>query len=183
MPDMKICNGPCNRELPLSEFYRKPTAKDGYGGKCKGCLKKYYQTNRDKILQRNKKYYRRPEIAAQHEEYYQKNRDRYIRRSKEHYATLKGRLRFIFHCMNGRCNNPDHKFYKYYGGRGILNKFKTLNEFWDHVINDLGIASVDQIQGLQIDRIDNDGHYEKGNIRFVTAKVNIGNRGSYRKQP
>ena len=31
-------------------------------------------------------------------------------------------------------------------------------------------------RGLEIDRINNDGHYEPGNIRFVTRKENLANR-------
>lgn len=31
-------------------------------------------------------------------------------------------------------------------------------------------------RGFDIDRIDNNGHYEKGNIRFVTHKENCNNR-------
>ena len=36
-------------------------------------------------------------------------------------------------------------------------------------------------RGLQIDRIDNDGHYEKGNIRFVTCVENNNNRCNSKK--
>ena len=72
-----------------------------------------------------------------------------------------------------RCFDPSCKQYKNYGARGI-----TLYEPWK---NDQELfldycKSIGAKKWLQIDRINNDGNYEPGNIRFVTKKVNLNNK-------
>lgn len=84
---------------------------------------------------------------------------------EKHRKTFDGRLHRLFHNMRNRCTNPKYHDYKYYGGRGIQCKFKNVNEFVNYVVNN-----------LQIDRIDNNGHYERENIRLTTAKENSNNR-------
>lgn len=88
---------------------------------------------------------------------------------KRHYKTIKGHLIGVFSNIKRRITNPidQNKCYK-----GIKNKFKSSDEFINYVVN---VLKVDP-RGLQIDRIDNNGHYEKGNIRFITAKENCRNR-------
>ena len=57
-----------------------------------------------------------------------------------------------------RCNNSPAENYRRYGGRGI-----TICERWrsfDNFIADMGERS----SGLTIDRIDNGGSYEPGNV-------------------
>ncbi len=69
-----------------------------------------------------------------------------------------------------RCFNKNFKNYKYYGGRGI-----TVCDRWlkfENFFIDMGIRP----EKLQIDRIDNNGNYEPGNCRWVTAKVNSANK-------
>ncbi len=73
--------------------------------------------------------------------------------------------------MKQRCNDSETSGYRYYGERGIKLLF-TPDQFVDYVINTLKVDP----RGLTIDRIDNDGHYEPGNIRFVTHKENCQNR-------
>lgn len=68
-----------------------------------------------------------------------------------------------------RCNNPNVKSYSTYGGRGIKCLFRSFEEFFKEV----GFAPTKE---HQIDRIDNDGNYEKGNIRWVTCKENCKNK-------
>ena len=69
----------------------------------------------------------------------------------------------------GRCRNPKHQAYHNYGGHGIEFRFKNYTEFIDH----LGPRPA---AGYELDRINNNGHYEKGNVRWATRSQNAKNR-------
>jgi hypothetical protein len=56
--------------------------------------------------------------------------------------------------------NPNASGYHNYGGRGIKFLFTSFNAF----LTEVGIRT----KGTSIDRIDNDGHYESGNVRWAT---------------
>lgn len=60
-----------------------------------------------------------------------------------------------------RCNNPNDKRYKDYGGRGIEFRFISFEQF----ITEVGKKPTAQ---HSIDRIDVNGHYEIGNVRWAT---------------
>lgn len=134
------------------------------------CSKKEYDQQR---YQRQKE-----RLLAQHRQW-RKNNPNYYKNHRKHTNELQnkrrktslGYLRGIYANMNQRCNNPNCPRYNDYGGRGIKLKF-TSDEFVNYIINILRIEP----RNLTIDRIDNDGHYEKGNIRFVTSKENNRNK-------
>lgn len=85
---------------------------------------------------------------------------------------LRRRLLVCINDARHRCTNPKAKSYYNYGGRGITVKFKDNAEFLAHLITLDGYDN----PNLQLDRENNNGHYEPGNLRFVTPKVNINNR-------
>ena len=74
-----------------------------------------------------------------------------------------------------RCYNKNNKAYKYYGGRGI----KLYEEWIDNpksfidYIKSLENYGVDK---LSLDRIDNNGNYEPGNLRWATKKEQARNK-------
>jgi hypothetical protein len=70
-----------------------------------------------------------------------------------------------------RCFNSTVKNYKRYGGRGITMCERWMNDFWAFVA-DVGPRP----SGLTLDRIDNNGHYEPGNVRWATCEEQIDNR-------
>ncbi len=79
----------------------------------------------------------------------------------------------VWQSMLARCNNPNCSAYKHYGARGIKvsEEWKSFNNFY----KDMGQPD----EGLTLDRINNDGNYEKANCRWVTHKENCNNRGIY----
>jgi hypothetical protein len=73
--------------------------------------------------------------------------------------------------MVARCTRPSHKAYARYGGRGIAVCERWRTDFWAFVA-DVG----ERPDGLSIDRIDNDGNYEPGNVRWADQSTQSKNR-------
>lgn len=69
----------------------------------------------------------------------------------------------------GRCDCPTSTYYQNYGGRGIEFRFKNFQEFYEEVGDKPSPEH-------SLDRIDVNGHYEKGNIRWAIDAVQKRNR-------
>jgi len=80
--------------------------------------------------------------------------------------------------MNERCSEPNNPKWLRYGGRGV-----SVCEKWRHdfpaFLADMGPCPT----GFTLDRINNDGHYEPGNCRWVSLADNMRNRMSRRGIP
>ena len=71
-----------------------------------------------------------------------------------------------------RCFNKKSKDYKFYGGRGVTmsNEFKnSFKTFYDHI-------GRRPSKKFSLDRIDNNGNYERGNLRWATKSQQAINR-------
>ncbi len=70
--------------------------------------------------------------------------------------------------MIARCLSPIHKDYANYGGRGITiwNPFHNFRRWLECIEEELGPRP----KGHTLDRIDNDGHYAPGNLKWSDHK-------------
>ncbi len=68
-----------------------------------------------------------------------------------------------------RCTNKNIRNWNNYGGRGIEFRLGTIDEFISKMLPSW-------FKGATIDRIDNNGHYEYGNIRWATYAAQNRNR-------
>ena len=82
----------------------------------------------------------------------------------------------IWHGMKQRCLNPNCNGYHNYGGRGITVCASWKNSF-ENFLDDMGERP---FLGAELDRINNNGNYEKSNCRWVSKKQNANNRRSNR---
>jgi hypothetical protein len=69
-----------------------------------------------------------------------------------------------FICAKRRCHNVREKSYPRYGGRGIKFLFESFEDFFD----ELGEKPQPKSR-YTIERLDVNGHYQRGNVRWATA--------------
>ena len=79
------------------------------------------------------------------------------------------KLENAYYHAKSRCTDARHPRYLDWGGRGIKFNFANLRAF----IKCVGIPT----ETFQIlDRIDNNGHYEEGNLRWTTSSISSLNK-------
>lgn len=104
--------------------------------------------------------------------------DRRIESHTTHgHARKSGRhpLYFTWNMMKQRCENPNNRKYRRYGARGILVCDEWRNDpaaFIAWIEQNLGQRPA----GMTLDRIDNDGNYEPGNVRWATPRQQRANQ-------
>ena len=76
-------------------------------------------------------------------------------------------------CKASRCASfPD------YGGRGIEFRFKSASDMATYLLSTAGPPPA----GFEIDRCDNNGHYEEGNLRWVDISTQNNNKRKYKRR-
>jgi len=83
---------------------------------------------------------------------------------------------YVYKALKERCEKESHQAYKNYGGRGIKNLWISFEEFKEDMFSSY-------IEGLELDRVDNDGDYCKENCRWATRSENASNRRISGKVP
>ena len=81
---------------------------------------------------------------------------------------------YVWQNMINRCYRVKDKNYHRYGGRGIIVCQDWLDSF-ENFINDMGVKPNKKDT---LDRINNDGNYEKSNCRWVSMSVQGNNKSN-----
>lgn len=90
----------------------------------------------------------------------------------------KSRTYGIFRAMHSRCESKGHRFYKYYGGRGIkVCAHWSGRDGYQNFLADMGEAP----EGLTIERIDVNGDYSLANCRWATMDEQRMNKRNTRR--
>lgn len=97
-----------------------------------------------------------------------------IKRNTEH-GMSGTKIHLIWISMIQRCNNPNCKSYPLYGGRGIEVCTEWKNDFLAFY-NYVSTLEHCGEEGYTLDRINVNGDYEPGNVRFADAKTQTRNR-------
>lgn len=76
-----------------------------------------------------------------------------------------------YHAAKKRCKPEQADKFPNHAGRGIEFRFTNFQEFLDHI----GPRPEPKFD-YSLERIDNDGHYEMGNVKWATKKQQARNR-------
>lgn len=111
--DIKCCG--CGKVKPEDEYHRDKRQKThGRVARCKSCVslrtKKYYQENKDVVLEKAKDYYidNKESVLEYQKEYYEENKEYVDNRNKSYYHKTKDdrKEKHSIACKRWKNNNP-----------------------------------------------------------------------------
>lgn len=176
MADTKICSK-CGRELPISQFYKSKSRKDGLHPQCKECIKQYYTENKEAIAEYKKQY--RQENKELIKQWYTKNEERmkqYRKENKETIAdykkqwhtTLKG------YCISIRSANIQHDRKNGRISDELPSNYPTIEDYMELLqMPDFYDGKQYHFTEMGLDRIDNSLPHTLDNIVPCTTQHNI----------
>jgi hypothetical protein len=91
---------------------------------------------------------------------------------KELHGMSRTKLYRVYASMKHRCLNPNDKNYFNYGGRGI-----SVYPLWQHHFLSFYNYAIENgyEEGLTMERINNNGNYEPGNVKFIPHSEQLRN--------
>lgn len=98
-------------------------------------------------------------------------------------GTMTARAKVAYERWRGfrrRINNPNHKGYKHYGKKGIEVRVGSREFIGWFLVESTGMT---KFKGIDVGRIDHDGHYEIGNIKLESTSDNTRERNARRGLP
>ena len=99
---------------------------------------------------------------------------------KKTHGKSKTKLYGVWKKIKSRCNSTSNSDYINYGARGISVQSDWINDFLKFESYILSLPSYDKDnvsnRGLTIDRIDNDGNYEEGNLQWSNKSMQARNQ-------
>lgn len=94
---------------------------------------------------------------------------------------FRDKLYRIYNHINYRCYNESCESYHRYGGRGIINEFKSFDEFYSYLIESFkDHVNKYGFYNTTIERINNNDNYKVGNVTWATRKEQAANRSTSR---
>jgi hypothetical protein len=174
---------------PVTVCIRGHDRSDAYpGGGCRKCKAEDYQARvAAGLLDRQKaERARRPKPAwhtpARLAAVRSVKRLRRLRERSTTHGMSRHPLRGTWKSMMDRCYKPKGASYKNYGGRGInvCERWHDLRTFITDIEREIGPRPPGQYPNgrplYTLDRIDNDGNYEPGNVRWADRKMQKANQ-------
>lgn len=90
----------------------------------------------------------------------------------------------VFHTrwcgLKQRIYNPNYEHYDRYGGRGLTCDYDNFIDFYDDMYESW-VEANKKYASVEIDRIDNNKGYVRGNLRWVDRTTNVNNSSKMRK--
>ena len=106
-----------------------------------------------------------------------------LSRGRSTHSLIEHKVYWVWKSMKQRCLNPNHSRYKDWGGRGIaiqenwVNDFKAFFDYVTSLPSYPGEKGLGKGEGkLSLDRVENNGNYEKGNLRWATIETQNNNQ-------
>lgn len=156
--ETKICKK-CGRELPISEFHKNKSKKDGYSSWCKECNKEHEKKRRAD----NPKYFK---------QWYEENREASLERMKEYNKQY--RKTFKSYCFNIRSHNikNDRKYCRI--GGELPSNYPTVEDYVELLqLPDFYDGKQYHWSEMGLDRIDNSKPHTLDNVVPCTTEHNV----------
>lgn len=107
------------------------------------------------------------------------NESRGVSRTSHHMSETK--IYRVWQSMKSRCTRKTDKNFKDYGGRGITVCDEWMNDFQSFYDCVSHLPHFGE-EGYSLDRINNEGNYEPGNVKWSTPYEQVHNRRTSQRE-